>query len=53
MFLAAQEISEEVLGLPCRNGEYTEAKVDHIDGTAIVELPPMSNGCRERQLARR
>jgi len=53
VFLAAEEIFEEVLGLPCGNREYTEAKIDHVDGTAIVELPSMSNGCRERQLARR
>jgi len=52
MVLAAEDVAEQVLRLACGNGEDAEAEIDDVDGTPLVELPPMADGGGNRHLAR-
>ena len=52
MILAAEEVSEELLRLPRRNGEHAESEIDDVDRSSIVEVPPMANCGRDRHLSR-
>jgi len=52
VILAAEEVSEEQLRLPRRNGEHAESEIDDVDRSSIVEVPPMANCGRDRHLPR-
>jgi hypothetical protein len=52
VILAAEDIPEEALCAAGGDSEHTEAQVDDVDGTSVVEMPTVANGGRHRHLAR-
>jgi hypothetical protein len=52
VILTAEKVAQEPLPFTGRNGKHTEAEIDHINGTTLVEMPPMAHRCWNRHLAR-
>jgi hypothetical protein len=52
MVLTAEKVAQQSLAFSGRDGEDTKAQIDHIDGTTLVEMPPMAHCRGNRHLAR-
>jgi hypothetical protein len=52
MVLTTEKVAQESLRFSGRDGEHAEAQIDHVNGTTLVEMPPMARCCWNRHLAR-
>ncbi len=44
MIVAAEDVTKQTPALPSRHGQHPEPEIEHVDRTAVVEMPSVT-GC--------
>lgn len=53
MLVPAEQIAEQTLSGPQRNGEDPETEIDHVHRSAVIEIPTVACAGRKLHLTRR